>query len=228
MRPGTCSTSAWETGSCSEVRFLSSRLLSRKQIRLACFIAIIALGVVTAGIDLALAAPTPTANSTATDSTNGTVTENATGPHDNPEAELYGDPDVSIRSWEYSDGTFTIEFVSTGYRPSLTITVPPKSDSEGSSAGTVITRELTRGTTVVTVDAPSGAIWISTGASTSNGVYTELRADSSSGMVPISGPYDGSDVRDAGIGAALGVALGVLYQAVDAITGSSEQGERIA
>lgn len=168
----------------------------------------------------AIAQESPTATPTA---------ESTPGPADGErpgEAELFGDPAVYIESWSYSDGVFRIVFNSSAYRSSLTLTAPVANSQEGANRGAVVSRELTRGSTVVEIASPTGEVSITTSTSIRAGVYTKLDADQ--GGAIIAGPWDGADVRDAGIGGSLGVALAVVLGALSVVSGDSNEGERIA
>ncbi|WP_435065633.1 hypothetical protein [Halobaculum sp. EA56] len=168
----------------------------------------------------AVAQESPTATPTA---------EPTSGPADGDrpgEAQVYGDDAVYIESWSYSDGRFTIVFNSSAYRPSLTLTAPVENSQRGSNRGAIVQRELTRGSTTVEIAAPTGEVIITTSTTVDAGVYTKLDADRGGDLV--AGPFDGSDVRDAGIGGALGVALAVVLGALSVVSGDSNEGERIA
>lgn len=159
---------------------------------------------------------TPTATATSTPPTNATY-----------EADLYGDPAVQIQSWRYhaDSSTFYITFEADVPRL-LTFTYTTDSGSDGVSKGTIIQKPIPRGVSTVQVTTASGVVWISSSVSRNNGGFTQLEADSGGSLV--SGPYDGSDVRDAAIGGSLGVALAVLYEAVRAKASAHERGERLA
>ncbi|MXR41014.1 hypothetical protein GRX01_06620 [Halobaculum sp. WSA2] len=157
------------------------------------------------------------------------TTETTPGPADDErpgEAEVFGDPAVYIESWSYSDGVFRIVFNSSAYRPSLTLTAPVEHSQKGANRGAVISRELLRGSTVVEIASPTGEVSITTSTSIRSGVYTKLDADEGGALV--AGPWDGTDVRDAGIGGSLGVALAVVLGALSVVSGDSNEGERIA
>lgn len=142
------------------------------------------------------------------------------------EAQVFGDPAVYIESWSYSDGVFRIVFNSSDYRPSLMLTAPVEHSQEGANRGAVVSRELLRGSTIVEIASPTGEVSITTSTSIQAGVYTKLDADQGGALV--AGPWDGTDVRDAGIGGALGVALAVVLGALSVVSGDSNEGERIA
>ncbi|WP_255151331.1 hypothetical protein [Halorarius halobius] len=162
---------------------------------------------------------------TATDTISPTPTPTASNV--TYEADLYGDPAVKIRKWRYHAGssTFFVTFESEVPRL-VTFTFTSSAGGEGVSKGSIIKKPIPRGVSTVQVTISSGVVWISTPVSQSNGAFTQLEADTGSSL--LAGPYDGSDVRDAGIGGALGVALAVLYEAVKAKTGANERGERLA
>lgn len=160
-------------------------------------------------------------NTTANQTT--TSTENAS----TSLTPVFGDPRVDIESYSFSGDTLTVTFRSTAYVPSLTLTAPPEGEKQGASSGRAKQLDLTRGTTTVTMYAPTGEVWISTAQSLQNGRFTNLDADGSSSIVP-PGPYDATDARDVGIGAAAGVAVAHLWVAVRAKLGSADRAERVA
>jgi hypothetical protein len=138
--------------------------------------------------------------------------------------ELVIDEDTAVVSFDHANGEAVIEVYSTAYKP---VSFAPEV-SDRSRTGTV--QSQTRAveadqTTTVRIATPGGVtIW--TDKSVNNGQFHYIRPTGSSFVV--SGPYSGSDVRDAGIGGALGVVIAVLYEAVSAKIGSSERGERVA
>lgn len=173
---------------------------------------------------LVTAATVPTAlaqsstnNSTSTAPTAG----NATDGH-----PVFGDPGTHIESYSYDGETLTVTFDSDSTQL-VTLTAPPEESGKGTRSGTLERTTLHRGTTTVSVYSPTGTVWISTTASTQNGKFTELDADGSDSIVP-PGPYDATDARDVGIGAAAGVAVAHLWVAVRAKLGSADRAERVA
>lgn len=170
------------------------------------------------------------ATAIAQESPTATPTETPTpGPADGDrpgEAQVYGDDAVYIESWDYSDGVFRIVFNSSAYRPSLTLTAPVEHSQRGANRGAIVQKELLRGSTVVEIASPTGEVSITTSTSTKAGVYTKLDADRGGAIV--AGPWDGTDVRDAGIGGSLGVALAIVLGALSVVSGDSDEGERIA
>lgn len=142
------------------------------------------------------------------------------------EAAFFGDPSVRIVEWDYNEDAKRFRIVFEADRPTTVfITYTTSTDTEGVSRGTSTAKPLAAGRTTVFQTVPSGLVWLSTPRSQENDTFTELEADGSS---LVSGPYDGSDVRDAGIGGALAVALAVLYEAVKAKAAARERGERVA
>lgn len=172
------------------------------------------------------AATTPELTYQQTDTPTPASTNNSTTEASPVAQQVFGDPGVYITGWSYVDGTFRITFHADAYVPTLTVSAPPDNSGSGAARGRLVKRELTRGDTVVQIEADGGAVWISTDTSTANGQFTELTADT--GTPIIGGPFDGADVRNAALGAAVGVALVMLYQAFDAVVGHDERGERIA
>jgi hypothetical protein len=158
-------------------------------------------------------------NTTATPANTTTTTETVDG------TRFYGDDAVRIVDWTYTDGTFTITFHATREKL-VTMTAAPAGSGEGSSPGNVKQVWIGEGRTTVQMNAPTGDVWLSTSTSVANGRYTALSASKDNHL--LAGPYTGSDVRNAGIGGALGVALAVLYEAVAAKIGTTERGERMA
>ncbi|MFC7077898.1 hypothetical protein [Haloarcula halophila] len=174
----------------------------------ACSIALVP----TVGAQETTSTPTPTANGTA----------NVTAPAQAPAAELVVDDDLVVTDYRYQDGEMVITFWSSQYKA---VNIAPAAGQ--SSAGTVSFEaavvDADRKTTV-RVASPSGVtLW--TDKSIENQRFHYLRKPST---FFVSGPWSGSDVRDAGLGGAIGVAFACLYYAVAAKIGAAERGERVA
>jgi hypothetical protein len=107
----------------------------------------------------------------------------------------------------------------------VTLSAPPETRSDMVGGYVDSFRIEPRSFATVSIPSPSGVVWLSSSDSHRNGRFTQL--DVSSGSL-LAGPYGGSDVRDAAIGGALGVGIPVLYTAVRAKTGASEDTERVA
>lgn len=149
---------------------------------------------------------------------------NASAPDGAPsDAVLVVDEDVVVTDYRYADGQMIIEFWSAEYK---IVTIAPSPDA-GSESGSIQFREAVvdgSRTTTVTVSS-AGGVTLWTDDSLQKERFHYLRKPSS---FLITGPYDGSDVRDAGLGGALGVVIAVLYEAVAAKVGSAQRGERLA
>lgn len=155
---------------------------------------------------------------------NATTTTN--GSADQPDGErFYGDDEIRISSWSYEGETFTITFHSTREKL-VTMTAEPIGSGTGASPGRVRQVWVGPGKSTVQMKAPTGVVWLSTRMSTANNRYTELSASPDTHL--LAGPFSGADVRNAGLGGALGVVIAVLYEATAAKIGASERGERVA
>lgn len=164
-----------------------------------------------------VAAETPTP--TATDTTNATAPDSAP---DN--AALVIDSQTVVVDYSVQNGEMVIDLYSTEYK---TVSFGP-SPSSGSETGTIQSQThvvAADQTTTVRIASPEGVtIW--TNESVTDGRFHYI---SPSGYSLFgSSTFTGSDVRNAGIGGAIGVAIAVLYEAVSAKIGSSERGERVA
>lgn len=149
---------------------------------------------------------------------------NFTGPDGGPgDYELVIDRSVAITEWRYQDGTFIIDFYAEDYT-SLTMVASPSGSSD---QGAVEYRgAVLDGGSITTVRIGSDSkvsMWTEASAENGRAVYLDKPSTAF-----VSGPYDGTDVRNAAIGAALGVALAVLYEAVAAKLGSADGMERVA
>ncbi|MDS0276450.1 hypothetical protein NDI85_01360 [Halomicroarcula sp. S1AR25-4] len=158
-------------------------------------------------------------------STPTTTPSNSTvsAPSGAPDAELVVDSDVVVTSYRYEDGEMIIKFWSSEFK---SISVAPRADS--SESGTVTARAfvLDEDTiTTVRIASPGGVSFWTAESMEQNNQWHYLRKPST---FLITGPWSGSDVRDAGLGGALGVMIAVLYEAVSAKIGASQRGERLA
>lgn len=175
------------------------------------FVVVLALLLV-AGVAPAAAQESTTVASTAENSTNSVG------------SALAGDSQTRLIEYELRDGTMFVTLETTD-ATRVSLSAPPSSDAE-KAAGYVTTGRLPAGVQkTFSVPAPDGTAWLSTSRQTENGRFTELDV-SGPGLIP--GPFDGADVFYAGSFSALGVALAVLYEAVTAVYGDVEGGERVA
>jgi cytoskeletal protein RodZ len=161
------------------------------------------------------ATPEPTATRTPVPGTN------LTGPAGAPSVELVVDEHVAITHTAWSDGTFRLRIYADTYT-SITLLASPDADSQQGTAefeSRVLRKDTT---TTVRIDSNTGVTaWTDESARDGRVVY--LRKPSQS---IVSGPYDGTDVRNAGIGGAAGVAIAVLYEAVAAKLGAENRFQR--
>lgn len=130
-----------------------------------------------------------------------------------------------VTDYWVTDGTLHIEVYSNGGNE---LTVTETTSEDGATQVALVEEWVPRGRYVMTVDlvrTDSWSVLITTRLSLQNERGTKL---SESGDALVAGPFDGSDVRDAGIGSALGVSIGVLYTAVKAKVGAGERGEHVA
>lgn len=176
------------------------------------------------------ASPTATSRTTPTSSPTTTPTPTASPtPARNITyaADLPGDPAVRIRDWTYLNkhNTFIITIESDVPRL-VTLTYVSESSGDGASVGTIERKAITSGVTEIRATVPSGVVWVATDTSQRNGKFLQLEADTGGSLIPE--PYDASDVRDAGIGGALGALLALIYEAIVAKAGANEWGERLA
>lgn len=167
--------------------------------------------------------------------TNSTATPTTATPSEQPtneSAALVIDSTLRISDWSYRGGTFIITFYSDTYQ-SVSLTAVPESSDSGESAGTVNYQERfvqPDAETEVRIDVPKSGgrarLWIFTSRSAETGKVHYLEAGRDSSI--ISGPFDGSDVRDSAIGGASGVGFAVLYVVARAKLGADNEGERLA
>ncbi|AXG08640.1 hypothetical protein DU484_01540 [Haloplanus rubicundus] len=170
----------------------------------------------------------------AQENTNATETPapTTTATPSNSSAALVIDKTLQITEWSYRGGTFVITFHSDTYQ-SVSLTAVPESSSSGESSGTVNYRERfvqPNAETVVRIDVPKSdgraRVWIFSSRSAETGTVHYLEAGRSASL--LSGPFDGSDVRDGAIGGASGVGFAVLYVVARAKLGADQRGERLA
>lgn len=156
------------------------------------------------------------------DNSTTTAPTNASDPTTAP--TLVGDSSTHLVDHELRDGTMYVTLYTTD-STRVSLSAPPSSDAER-AAGYVTTSRVPAGHKVtVSVRAPDGVVWLSTARQTSAGRFTQLDA-SGPGILP--GPFDGRDVAYAGAGAAIAVAISVLYEAITAVHGDDAGGERVA
>lgn len=144
------------------------------------------------------------------------------GPDTDRELALVIDNEVAVQSWEYEENEFRLWFYSESYK-TVTIAAAP---SGGSNSGSVRfqTVAVDKGSLTHVTIASDGPITLWTDASVEKNRAHYLKPQSDI----IGGPYSGDDVRNAAIGGALAVIIGVFYQAVAAKIGASNRGERVA
>jgi len=170
--------------------------------------------------------PTATPTATATPSS-GTPTPvgaaNVTGPDTSRDVEIVVDENVAILDTEYNSGTFKLRVYSDAYT-TLTLAAAPDGSSE---KGTIQfkTEALDANKIVdIYISSESGVTaWTDASAEDGRAVYVRKP---SQGIVD--GPYDGADVRNGAAGAAIGVAIAVIYEAVAAKIGAADRMERFA
>lgn len=151
---------------------------------------------------------------------------NVTGPDSAPgDVELVIDSETVVTGYRVEDGQLVVDLYSTEYKP---VSFGPQVSSS-SETGTIESQThvvAADQTTTVRIASPGGVtIW--TDESVNQGRFHYIRPGGSSSTFGTS-TFTGSDVRNAGIGGALGVVIAVLYEAVSAKVGSSKRGERVA
>lgn len=167
----------------------------------------------------------------AAQSTNSTATATATtspSSSTNATAILAVDKQTNLvdKSYNRDSGVLTLTLETDRYT-SLSLLVIEDTEATTGTA-TFVERNLDPGTTTeVQIEAPPDSrVWISTDLSRQNGELHFVKTTDSGGL--ISGPWTGADVRDAGIGASVGVALMVLYRLVLEHSAVNKDGERVA
>jgi len=176
--------------------------------------------------------PTPEASPTATATPTSTpmATPEPNPPEDNTSAVVAIGPNTRITEWTYRGGAFHL-VVEADIPMRLTITEAVQQEGSGSGTITFTRRNLAAGTNEFRIPAElhngEATITLSTSASEAQDTAAFLHYDGG-GASLLSGPYDGSDVRDAGIGGALGTSLGALYVVARAKLGADQGGERLA
>ncbi|WP_255318044.1 hypothetical protein [Halomicrobium sp. LC1Hm] len=156
---------------------------------------------------------------------NNTATPAApTGPAGGPSSyELVIDENVGVVDYQVEDGEFVIDFYSDEFK-SVTISAAPDTSSQsGSISFRSVVVEADTTTTVRITSSSAVSMWTDDSLEREQAHYLRKQSD-----FLISGPWTGSDVRDAALGGALGVVLAVLYEAVAAKVGATERGERVA
>ena len=150
-------------------------------------------------------------------------TANVTAPSNAPGAELVIDSNVVVTDYWYADGQMHLKLWSDEFKP---VSVAPRADSSDSGTITARTHVVDADTeTTVSVASPGGvSIW-TTESVEENNQFHFVRKPSS---FFIRGPWSGADVRNAGFGGALGVAIAVLYTAIRTKIGAGKRGERVA
>jgi len=167
----------------------------------------------------------PTATTTPTTSTETPTGNDTFGPTAPNESVLVVDDGVAVTDWWYDHNTN--EFVITFYADrfaTLTMLASPDGDAEAGSLE-YNARALDQGREQVARIKSTVGITMWTEQSSANGRAVYLRAPDDN---PLSGPYDSEDVRNAAIGAAIGVVLAVLFEAVAAKLSAAGSAERVA
>lgn len=171
------------------------------------------------------ATSTPTVTATPTASPTPTDT-----PDDNSSTVVAIGPNTRVTSWSYGGGAFHLT-IEADIPVRLTISQAVQQDGSGAGSITYQRRNLASGRNEFRVPAPTkggdATIILSTPASTANDRAAFIHHNGS-GASLLSGPFDGSDVRDVGIGSSIGTALGALYVVARAKLGADQRGERLA
>lgn len=137
--------------------------------------------------------------------------------------ELVIDENVGVVDYHVEDGEFVIEFYSDEFKPVTISAAPDTSSQSGSISFRSVVVEKDTTTTVRITSSSAVSMWTDDSLEREQAYYLRKQ----SGFL-ISGPWTGSDVRDAALGGALGVVVAVLYEAVAAKVGATERGERVA
>jgi len=161
--------------------------------------------------------PTPTATPEPSTAVQTGSDINISGPDTNREVELVVDENVAILESSYSNGNMKLRVYSDSYT-TLTVAAAPDGSSDQGHIE-FRTEQLDANTIVdIRVSTESGVTaWTQKSAEDGRAVYIRKPGDAL-----IEGPYDGKDVRNAGLGAGLGVAVMVLYVAIAAKIGAAE------
>lgn len=137
---------------------------------------------------------------------------------------LSGDDSVHLVNYWEANGSMHIQLYAES-SALVALSAPP--DSRADVAGGYVEREGIKPNQLktITIPSPGGIVWVSTATSTRNGRFTRVKTG---GTTILGGPYDGNDVRDAGLGGALGVSIAILYEAVKAKNGKAHSPEQMA
>jgi len=155
---------------------------------------------------------------------NTPVPAGPTGPSGGPSNyELVIDDDVGVTDYRVADGYFVIDFYADEFKAVTISATPDTADTSGSISFRSVVVEEDTTTTVRIASSSAVSMWTDDSLEREKAYY--LRKQSG---FPVSGPWTGSDVRDAALGGALGVVLAVLYEAVAAKVGATQRGERVA
>jgi|GEM_PF-3161012 len=176
---------------------------------------------------------TPTPEATAAEDTptsTATATPEPNPPEDNSTTVVEIGPNTRVTSWTYRGGAFHV-VIEADIPMRLTISEAVNQDGSGAGTITYQRRNLAAGTNEFRVPAEThngeATIVLSTPASEANDRAAFLHHDGN-GASLLSGPFDGSDVRDGAIGGASGVGFAVLYVVARAKLGADQRGERLA
>jgi len=167
----------------------------------------------------------PTATTTPTPSIETPTGNDSFGPTTPNETVLVVDDGVAVMNWWYDHHTneFVITFYSERFA-TLTMLASPEGDSDSGSLE-YNARALDKGRESVARIKSTVGITMWTERSSENGRAVYLRAPDEN---PLGGPYDSEDVRNAAIGAAVGVVIAVLFEAVAAKLSAAGKAERVA
>lgn len=174
----------------------------------------------------ALAQEEPTASPTTSTPTASTTTANNSTASTGPTALARVDKLTIVTDYELRGGNLWIEFYSNGGN---TLSITETTSTDGATNVRIRQEDIPRGystTTIDLYDTDDPSVLITSRLSLQENTGTKVSIDTGSSIIP--GPWDGSDVRDAGIGGALGVVIAVLYEAVSAKIGASQRGEQVA
>jgi len=145
------------------------------------------------------------------------------GPSGPSNYELVIDENVGVVDYHVEDGEFVIDFYSDEFKTVTISAAPDTSSQSGSISFRSVVVEKDTTTTVRITSSSAVSMWTDDSLEREQAYYLRKQ----SGFL-ISGPWTGSDVRDAALGGALGVVVAVLYEAVAAKVGATERGERVA
>lgn len=170
--------------------------------------------------------PTLTTNSSATSTSTATATPTPSSRSSNVSAVASIDRLTVVTDYFMHRGDLVIKLYSTGPNK---LAITETTNEDGAVQVRVRDHNVPRGHSRVRIDVidrQEPSVLITTRLSLMENTGTKVSIDNSESI--IEGPYDETDVRDAGIGGALGVALAVLYEAVRVKFAARNRGERLA